>query len=106
MKVFAVGERYVDISGPLRDEFVTELVRMRDAGADDIVVDFSGVEAISSIALAAVGRLHTWMEERDRKLVVRGLSPRLRQLFEITGLADVLHIEPAEGGEAAPSGEA
>lgn len=95
VKIFAVGERYTDISGPLRDEFVTELIRLRDASTDDIVIDFARVEAISSIALAAVGRLHTWMDERNRKLVLRGLSPRLRQLFEITGLGDVLHIEDA-----------
>lgn len=92
-EVFRVGERFSEISGVARDEFVAELVRLRDTTSGDLVLDFTGVSAISSIGLAAIGRLHTSFEDQGRRLTIRGLGPHIRQLFEITGLDGVLHIE-------------
>jgi anti-anti-sigma factor len=94
-QVFRVADHYVDISGGVRDDFVADLVRLRDTTDEDLVLDFTGVEGMSSISLAAVGKLHTWLQENQRHLTIVGLSERLRRLFDITGLAEMLDIQEA-----------
>ena len=96
MKIITVGVIGTAISGPLRDEFISELMAVREVCDDDITLDFSDVRSLSSISLAAVGKLHTWMEEHGRKLYLKNLSDHTYQLFTITGLADILNIEAPE----------
>lgn len=101
-KVFMIGDLYKDITGPIRDDFVTDLVQLRDTTGEDITLDFTGVDSLSSIALAAVGKLHAWLQDHNRHLKVTGLSPNLHRLFTITGLTEILDVDPPAAGEAGP----
>ncbi|MHC4884472.1 MAG: STAS domain-containing protein [Planctomycetota bacterium] len=93
MKVVRIGEIGNAISGPVRDEFISALLEVREGCNEDITLDFSGVNSLSSISLAAVGKLHTWMEEHGRNLYLVNLSDHIHQLFTITGLAEILNME-------------
>lgn len=91
-KVFQVGERYTTICGPERDDFLGDLLDLREGADDDITLDFTGVRQLNSIALAAIGKLHVWMEEHNHKLIVCGLNETLDKTFRITGLKRVMHV--------------
>ena len=98
-KIYRVGDHFQEISGPLRDDFVTALMELRASTEEDIVLDFSGVETLSSIALAAVGKMHPTLEAEGRSLRIVGMSESIYALFEVTGLTQVLDIEKPVGRE-------
>lgn len=92
MKTIHVGSIGTAISGPLRDEFISLLLTVRESTAEDVILDFQGVSSLSSISLASVGKLHTWMEEHGRRLYIVNLEDHVSELFVITGLSTILHL--------------
>lgn len=86
------------------------LVRLRAAGAaaiaaaeDGVVVDLSGLPQSNS---AAVALLMAWWREADRlgkPIAFRNPPESLRDIVELSGVADVLPFESAAGTpEVAP----
>ncbi|MHC4872086.1 MAG: STAS domain-containing protein [Planctomycetota bacterium] len=98
-KVFHIGEQFPDISGHARDDFISALVDIKDSGEDVIILNFKGVNSLSSLGLAAVGKLHTQLEEEGKHLKIEGLSENLYRIFDITGLVTMLDIKAAESKE-------
>ncbi|MFK2826301.1 anti-sigma factor antagonist [Bacillus sp. B190/17] len=64
-----------------------------------IVVDLSGVSYMDSTGLGVFVGLFKGLNANDGNLQLIGLSERLRRLFDITGLADIMNINSeVEGG--------
>jgi anti-anti-sigma factor len=95
-KIFRVGNKYNDISGLLRDEFINDLIELRDNEEENIVLDFANVTSLSSIALAALGKLNTQLKDNSRKLQVINVNEKIFQIMDMTGLTDVISIEKEE----------
>ena len=73
----------------------------------EVVVDLQGVGFVDSTGLGGLVRLQHEARQHDTALVLRGPGPRLRQLFEITGLAQEFTIEeagPGPGSDRPPGG--
>lgn len=64
-----------------------------------IVVDLSGVSYMDSTGLGVFVGVFKNVRAREGNFQIIGLSERLKRLFEITGLADIIDIDSKiEGG--------
>ena len=70
------------------------------AGARRIVVDLSGVAALTSPALASFLSAHRVCRARGGALALRGADRRTRDMLARTGLWRVLEVQPAVGRRA------
>lgn len=59
---------------------------------DRLILDFSGVEYISSAGLRVVIAAHREMEKKDG-LVIRGMNQNVKSVFSLTGFNRALNIE-------------
>jgi len=63
-----------------------------DAGAARLLVDFSQLEYISSAGFRILLQAAKRAEQKAAKLVLCGLSAKVRQLFDIGGFLDLFSI--------------
>lgn len=61
-------------------------------GIEELVIDMSGVEYISSAGLRALLYLQQIMSEQGR-MVIRNVPPIVRDIFELTAFYDVVAVE-------------
>lgn len=61
-----------------------------------VVIDFSNVEYINSTGIAIIVGLLSRARAAGRDVRAYGLSPHYREIFEITRLADFMHIYDKE----------
>ncbi len=66
-----------------------------DAGARDLVVDFAGVEYISSAGLRVFLVLAKRMRDLQGRLVLCGLPEPVRQVFRLAGFMPLFRVEPS-----------
>jgi anti-anti-sigma factor len=66
------------------------------AGARHVVVDLSGVHALSSSAVASFLSAHRTCRARGGAVVLRGADRRTQDLLHRTGLWRVMVVEPAQ----------
>ncbi|MCR6109424.1 STAS domain-containing protein [Bacillus sp. A301a_S52] len=78
-------------------EAITPLAEQADK---DLIVDLSGVNYIDSTGLGIfIGTLKA-SEKSDTLLRLTGLNDRVKRLFEITGLNEVIDIDAVKKEEA------
>jgi anti-anti-sigma factor len=95
------GDLDLATAGALRDE----LLDARKHHAASVVVDLSGVKFVDSVGLSLLVTARNRLEEEgvEMRLV---LPEKLRLLFEISGLTELLQPEfVGQEGEPAPTGE-
>ena len=69
-----------------------QMISLLESGAKELVVDLSKVDYLDSTALGVlIGGLKR-MRERDGNMVLVCPSPRIRRVFEITGLDKIFDI--------------
>jgi anti-sigma B factor antagonist len=79
-----------------RDEaraFSSEIARLLP-GTRQLIVDLSELEVIDSAGLGELVVVHLWVEGCGCSLKLAGANPRIRQLFELTNLAQVFDLHP------------
>ncbi|EKU47127.1 anti-sigma factor antagonist [Staphylococcus massiliensis] len=92
-EIFVEGELDV-YTAPQLEEV---LVPMRQEGDRDIHVNLEKVSYMDSTGLGLfVGTLKA-LNKNDKELYILGVSDRIKRLFEITGLSDLMHVN--EGTE-------
>jgi len=84
-----VGE--IDMSsGPIFERAAKHLAKGRDA---TLVLDLGGVTFMDSTGLAIIAGTLKRIAPRGGRLCVRGASPMICRLLEITGITDSEHVE-------------
>ncbi len=74
-----------------------QMISMLEGGARELVVDLAKVDYLDSTALGVlIGGLKR-MRERDGNMVLICPSPRIRRVFEITGLDKIFDMYDTEG---------
>ena len=63
-------------------------------GVAELELDMSALEYISSAGLRVLLSAQKVMN-RQGKMVLRGVSPEIMEIFEVTGFVDILEIEEA-----------
>ncbi|CAM3921403.1 STAS domain-containing protein [Alkalicoccus chagannorensis] len=77
-----------------------ETIQPLAEGEHDLVIDLSGVDYIDSTGLGIfIGALKA-SEKSEGSMTLTGLNDRVRRLFEITGLHEVIDIDAAKREEA------
>jgi anti-sigma B factor antagonist len=92
------GEYLVTVSGEIdvatSPRLRHELLGLLDQKAQSIVLDLGGMSFIDSSGLGVlVGALRRLREQDGNNIVLRGMQPPVRRVFEITGLTDLFTIE-------------
>lgn len=76
---------------------VEEVVRRTvDAGARDLVIDFTHVEYISSAGLRVFLVLAKRMRDLPGRLVLCGMPDAVRQVFRLAGFMPLFKVEPSQ----------
>lgn len=86
-----VGRIDTTTSGAV-DEAVTRAV---DTGARDLIVDFAGVDYISSAGLRVFLVLAKRMRDLQGRLVLCGMPEPVRQVFRLAGFMPLFRVEPS-----------
>ena len=82
-----------------------QMISILEGGAKELVVDLAKVDYLDSTALGVlIGGLKR-MRERDGNMVLVCPSPRIRRVFEITGLDKIFDIYNTEDEARAVMGE-
>ena len=69
--------------------------RVVDGGARDLVVDFAGVDYISSAGLRVLLVLAKRMKDMRGRLVLCGMPEPVRQVFHLAGFMPLFKVEPS-----------
>jgi anti-anti-sigma factor len=83
------GELELRNADVLRDR----LWPLAESGATRVIADMTAVTFIDSTALGVLTGAAKQLRARGGEFVVASDDPRLRRLFEVTGLMRVLHLE-------------
>ncbi|MFC0190415.1 STAS domain-containing protein [Fictibacillus aquaticus] len=76
------------------------LVPLTEKEGQEIIIDLSGIEYMDSTGLGIfVGALKS-TKANNSSMKLRGMTERVRRIFEITGLTEVMDIENEVKGEA------
>jgi anti-anti-sigma factor len=81
-----------------RAEAQLEAAYAQVEGADDVLLDFSGVTYMNSTGIALIVGLLAKARKNGHTLSAGGLSQHYREIFEITRLADFMTIVDDEEG--------
>ncbi|MFI6604548.1 STAS domain-containing protein [Nonomuraea sp. NPDC050536] len=64
-----------------------------DSGAGDLILDVSRLEMIDATGLGVLVGTHRRAMSAERRLVLRGVPPRIMRILAVTRLNRVLHVE-------------
>ena len=74
-----------------------QMISILEGGARELVVDLAKVDYLDSTALGVLIGGIKRMRERDGNMVLICPSPRIRRVFEITGLDKIFDMYDTEG---------
>lgn len=85
------------------DAFTAPILKKHFTAAQDIQglqaeIDLSEVDYIDSTGLGIFIGFYKALQENDGYVKITGVNARLKRLFEITGLDQIMDIEMKEGG--------
>lgn len=73
--------------------FEAKVLQVVNGGAPRVVLDFSELDYISSAGLRVV-LVGAKMTRAPRKFVLCGMKPHIREVFDVSGFAKILSIQP------------
>jgi anti-sigma B factor antagonist len=85
-----------ELDGATAPFLVRTLVEVNQTLAGDLVLDITQLTFVDSTGLSVFVSQQKQLSATGRKLVIYGPTAMTRRLFQITGLEDVLTIEPLE----------
>ncbi|HWC99213.1 MAG TPA: STAS domain-containing protein [Candidatus Sulfopaludibacter sp.] len=95
--------RTLKVSGPFTLSSVFDFQTItRESTAPIVLIDLSGVPYMDSASLGSVLGFHVSCQRESRKYALIGPSDRLKTLFRISGVQELLSIYPT--AEAAEEG--
>ena len=89
------GKLEVKVSGRLDTTTAPELdeyLKQSLEGVDELIIDFSDLEYISSAGLRVLLSAQTTMNTQG-SMTVKGVNDIVMEIFDVTGFTDILNIE-------------
>lgn len=80
--------------------FEAKVLQVVNSGAPRIILDFSELDYISSAGLRVV-LVGAKMTRAPRKFALCGMKPHIREVFDVSGFAKILAIQPDRAAAAA-----
>ncbi|MBP8304453.1 MAG: STAS domain-containing protein [Phycisphaerae bacterium] len=78
----------------LGEELKTVITTVRDRGDCDVVIDFSGVDIITSSSLSKLLKLRKLLGDCGHRLIFCGMAAATKGVFTVTGLDGVFEYAP------------
>lgn len=72
----------------------SEVLALVDGGTRNLVLDFAGLDYISSAGLRMVLVVAKRLKQEGGLLVLCGMQPHVREVFDISGFLAILNVEP------------
>jgi len=88
-----------ELDGATAPFLVRTLVEVNETLEGDLVLDIKKLSFIDSTGLSVFVSQQKKLSANGRKLVIYAPTAMARRLFQITGLGEVLTIEPSESAE-------
>ena len=88
----AVTKMAGDMAGEYFDMLEDEFNRLLESGIRGLVLDFAGVDALSSAGLGAIINMSHILADRNGKLFVAAPRPKVLGVIEMLGLTEVITI--------------
>ncbi len=76
----------------MSDELKLVIEAVRDRGDCDVLIDFSGVDIITSSSISALLRLRKLLEDCGHRLIFCGVAPATKGVFILTGLDEIFEF--------------
>lgn len=80
--------------------FEAKVLQVVNSGVARIILDFSELDYISSAGLRVV-LVGAKMTRAPRKFALCGMKPHIREVFDVSGFAKILSIQPDRAAAAA-----
>jgi anti-sigma B factor antagonist len=87
------------------DKVKKEFSDIIEKDSKNILVNFKKLEFISSLVIAALVYLHKKAKENNGKLKFCELTPKVKEIFEVTDLDKVFDVYPTESAAIAKFAE-
>lgn len=88
LTVKITGDLNVKTSPQLEEEVTNSL-----GGVKELILDFAGVEYISSAGLRALLALEKAMRRQSGKMTLCKVNPAVKEVIRLAGFLQVMHIE-------------
>lgn len=89
---YIMGEEFQEITGNKADSFSKFLWGIEEDATEDIILDFAGVTAISSIAMGSLFAVYQKMMEDGKKLIIINASEKIMRLLQMVNMAQVIGL--------------
>ena len=97
MKVtLEIGKQFPEITGTASDTFAAELMKIEDSDFREVILDFKGTDAISSMAMGSIFATHQKMSEQGRKLIIKNASEKIQRLLRMVNMAHLVEIQSGD----------
>lgn len=80
-------------TAPELEQFISDRIE----GLEELMLDFNGVEYISSAGLRVLLGTYKAMEKKRGELIIRGVNKEVEDILYITGFLEFLHVEGEDG---------
>ncbi len=70
-----------------------EILNQKIKGAKDVVLDCSEMDYVSSAGLRSFRHIKFTMDKQKGKLVIRGIKPEVKSVFDLTGFDALFDFE-------------
>lgn len=74
------------------DELQNNIVELIASGATKLVIDFSGVNYISSAGLRSILTATKEIMKKSGKLAIFGMQSNIRDVFDMSGFSSIMNI--------------
>jgi len=100
IRIVRVGE--AKLTYPILSSFFAEVRQLVDAGCSSLIIDLKAVTYIDSASIGCLMDIHRLMTDREGRVRVTGLQPRVETMISMTGLHKIidLHRDEAEAIQA------
>lgn len=90
-KTLAVLNGRIDTTNA--DKFQQDIAPLMQGEKPDIEIDCTGMEYTSSQGLRIFLMLQKSVMARQGQLVLKNIRPQVKEVFDITGFSNIIHIE-------------
>ncbi|WEG12523.1 STAS domain-containing protein [Pullulanibacillus sp. KACC 23026] len=75
----------------------TALLELTEKEANKVVLDMSQVSYMDSTGIGVIIAGYKSAKKNQGSLIVKGLTSRVKRLFDITGLSEIVEVQHLEG---------
>lgn len=89
-KTYDIGGNFPEITRARADAFADELLKIEESGFQEVVLDFSNIEVISSVAMSRLFDTYQRLTEQKRVMRIANVGDNVRRLLKLLNLGGII----------------